>query len=114
MGRTFDESRKAYQNGDGARAKQLSDEGKRHKAEMEALNQQACDWIYHSTTNSHIYKLDTDYLIANNTDLAPNEFDLHGLYVKEAVDRTEQAIQAAQRRGDPSIRLIVGEYVVFA
>ena len=58
---------------------------------------------------SHI-QVDTDYLIANNIDSGPNEVDLHGLYVKEAVERTEQAIQAAQQRGDPSIHLIVGEY----
>ncbi len=110
MGRAFEESRDAYQNGDGARAKQLSDEGRRHKAEMEALNRQACDWIYHGATNSHIHKRDSDSLVANNTDSGPNEIDLHGLYVKEAVERTEQAIQAAQQRGDPSIHLIVGEY----
>lgn len=47
MGRAFEESKRAYEGGDGARAKQLSEEGKRHKAEMEDLNRQACDWIYH-------------------------------------------------------------------
>jgi DNA-nicking Smr family endonuclease len=110
MGRAFEESRDAYQNGDGARAKQLSDEGRRHKAEMEALNRQACDWIYHGATNSHIHKRDSDSLVANNTDSDPNEIDLHGLYVKEAVERTEQAIQAAQRCGYPNVHLIVGDY----
>ncbi|PVF94052.1 DUF1771-domain-containing protein [Serendipita vermifera] len=93
MGRAFEESKRAYEGGDGARAKQLSEEGKRHKAEMEKLNRQASDWIYH----------------ANNTDSAPNEVDLHGLYVKEAIERTEEAIQAAQQRGDPDIHLIVGK-----
>lgn len=93
MGRCFEDSKRAYEGGDGARAKQLSEEGKRHKAEMENLNRQASDWIYH----------------ANNTDSGPNEVDLHGLYVKEAIARTEEAIQAAQQRGDPSIHLIVGK-----
>ncbi|KAG8764543.1 hypothetical protein FS842_008519 [Serendipita sp. 407] len=93
MGRCFEESKRAYENGDGARAKQLSEEGKQHKAEMEHLNKEASDWIYH----------------ANNTDSGPDEVDLHGLYVKEAISRTEQAIQAAQQRGDPSVRLIVGK-----
>lgn len=49
MARAFDESQKAYKGGDGARAKQLSEEGKRHKAEMERLNRQAADWIYYGT-----------------------------------------------------------------
>jgi DNA-nicking Smr family endonuclease len=113
MGYAFNESRKAYQNGDGARAKQLSDEGKRYKAQMEALNRQACDWIYHGTMNSHTQERDADYIIAKNTDSSPNEVDLHGLYVKEAVERTERAIQAAQRHGYSNIHLIVGEYSAF-
>jgi hypothetical protein len=45
-------------------------------------------------------------------DSRPNEIDLHGLNVKEAVERTEQAIQAAQQRGDPSIHRLVGKYLV--
>jgi hypothetical protein len=47
MGQCFEESKRAYSSGDGARAKQLSEEGKRHKAEMERLNREASDWIYH-------------------------------------------------------------------
>jgi len=34
---------------------------------------------------------------------------LHGLYVREAISYTEQAIQAAQTREDPTIHLIVGK-----
>lgn len=110
MGRCFEESKRAYEGGDGARAKQLSEEGKKHKAQMEALHKQASDWIYHgwllwAPSN------DLTYSIANNTDSAPNEIDLHGLYVKEAIARTEQAVQDAQQRGDDSIHLIVGEMV---
>ena len=54
MGRAFEESKRAYESGDGARAKQLSEEGKRHKAEMENLNRQASDWIYHGKTSLHV------------------------------------------------------------
>lgn len=93
MGRAFDGSQQAYKSGDGARAKQLSEEGKRHKAEMEALNQQAADWIYYGKTKALHIRPQADHYIANNTDSAANEVDLHGLYVKEAVERTEQAIQ---------------------
>ena len=46
--------------------------------------------------------------VENNTDSAPGEVDLHGLYVKEAVEYTDRAIQDAQRRGDGEIHLIVG------
>ncbi|CAE6521806.1 unnamed protein product [Rhizoctonia solani] len=93
MARAFDASQEAYQSGDGAKAKELSNEGKRHKAEMERLNKEASDWIFQQV----------------NLDSAPDELDLHGLYVKEAIARTEAAVQAAQSRGDQQIRIIVGK-----
>ncbi|KII92085.1 hypothetical protein PLICRDRAFT_50515 [Plicaturopsis crispa FD-325 SS-3] len=46
---------------------------------------------------------------ARAKELQPGETDLHGLYVKEAIARTDSAIQEARRRGTPSIRLIVGK-----
>lgn len=46
MARCFEESHQAYEGGDGARAKELSNEGKRHKAEMERLNDEASAWIF--------------------------------------------------------------------
>lgn len=46
MGRCFRESQEAYRSGDRARAKELSDKGKLHKAEMEELNRKASEWIY--------------------------------------------------------------------
>lgn len=49
MAKAFEASRRAYENGDGAGAKNLSNEGKRHKAEMERLNQEASDWIFQRT-----------------------------------------------------------------
>ncbi|KAG8980651.1 hypothetical protein FRB90_007574, partial [Tulasnella sp. 427] len=93
MARCFRESQEAYRNGDGGRAKELSTEGKRHQAEMERLNREASDWIFEQ----------------NNLDSAADEVDLHGLYVKEAIDHTEKAILAAQSRGDTQIRVIVGK-----
>lgn len=44
----FEESKRAYAAGDGARAKALSNEGKGHKAQMEELNAEASAWIYAS------------------------------------------------------------------
>lgn len=46
---------------------------------------------------------------ANNEDSGPDEVDLHGLYTAEAITRTEQEIAARQRRGDASVRIIVGK-----
>lgn len=46
MARCFRESQEAYKAGDGARAKELSNEGKRHQSEMERLNNEASQWIF--------------------------------------------------------------------
>ena len=48
MVRCFEESKRAYAAGDGARAKALSNEGKEHKTQMEGLNAEASAWIYAS------------------------------------------------------------------
>lgn len=47
------------------------------------------------------------FLLHLKQDSKPGEIDLHGLYVKEAIARTDQAIQEAQARGDTTIHLIV-------
>jgi DNA-nicking Smr family endonuclease len=49
---------------------------------------------------------------ANNQDSAADELDLHGLYVKEAIRRTDEAIVAAQSRGEGHINVIVGKVCV--
>ncbi|PPQ70695.1 hypothetical protein CVT24_000177 [Panaeolus cyanescens] len=93
MAQCFQKSHEAYSRKDGALAKELSNQGKEHQRQMEQLNHQASDWIFH----------------ANNTDSKPGEVDLHGLYVKEAIERADQAIQDARRRGDNHISFIVGK-----
>ena len=52
MAQCFEESHTAYAAGDGARAKELSNQGKAHKAEMERLNAQASEWIFASASPS--------------------------------------------------------------
>ena len=42
-------------------------------------------------------------------DSQPGEIDLHGLYVKEAIARTEDALDNARRNGEHEIKLIVGQ-----
>jgi len=93
MAHCFEESKREYTSGDRARAKVLSNEGKEHKAKMEELHAEASVWIY----------------AKNNEDSGPGEIDLHGLYVREAIDYTDKAIEAAKRRGDTTINIIVGK-----
>lgn len=93
MAQCFEQSHEAYNRGDGALAKELSNKGKSHQREMEKLNGQASEWIY----------------VENNKDSQPGEIDLHGLYVKEAITYTDRAIQEARSRGDSEIHLIVGK-----
>lgn len=45
---------------------------------------------------------------SNPQDSNPGEIDLHGLYVKEAIAHTDDAIEQAKRKGDSEIHLIVG------
>lgn len=93
MAQCYRQSHEAYQQGQGALAKELSEKGGVHKRRMERLNAEAGAWIFRE----------------NNLDSKPGEVDLHGLYVKEAVMYAEGAIDKAQRRGDSEIRLIVGK-----
>ncbi|KAJ7262267.1 hypothetical protein B0H12DRAFT_1105043 [Mycena haematopus] len=99
MARCFAESHEAYARGDGAGAKQLSNEGKEHQAKMNALNKEASDWIFIGPCT----------LLFEDVDSKPGEIDLHGLYVKEAIDHTDKAIQEAKNRGDSELHLIVGK-----
>ena len=42
-------------------------------------------------------------------DSKPGEVDLHGLYVKEAIAFSEEAIVKAQNWGDAEVQFIVGK-----
>ncbi|KAJ9099982.1 hypothetical protein QFC19_005799 [Naganishia cerealis] len=90
----FEQSQQAYQSGDGARAHELSEKGKEETRKKDQIDDEAEEWIYRE----------------NNTDSPPGTIDLHGLYVKEAIDRTEAAIAQAQRSGQQGeLRFIVGK-----
>ncbi|KAI0268665.1 hypothetical protein BC834DRAFT_866660 [Gloeopeniophorella convolvens] len=93
MARAFEQSHAAYARGDGAGAKELSNEGRAHQREMQRLNEEASAWIFRE----------------NNLDSKPGEIDLHGLYVKEAIAHTDRSIVEARSRGDREIHLIVGK-----
>ncbi|KAK4685551.1 hypothetical protein P7C73_g4596, partial [Tremellales sp. Uapishka_1] len=89
----FAASQQAYQSGDGARAHELSTQGKQHQQRKEQLDDQAQNWIF----------------TENNEQSQAGTIDLHGLYVKEAIEETEKAIQNAQGQGLTTLRVIVGK-----
>lgn len=94
MGRAFRESQEAYERGDGAEAKRLSDKGKALREKRERLHREAANWIYEQ----------------NNKGRTDEEVDLHGLRAEEAVERTEAAVGRAREKGMTELRLIVGAF----
>lgn len=88
------QSRRAYEDGDGARAKALSNEGKAHDAKMREYNRQASEYIFRE----------------NNAPgrVEPDSIDLHGQFVEEAERILEQRIRADQARGQTHLHAIVG------
>ncbi|KAK0646078.1 hypothetical protein B0T16DRAFT_412582 [Cercophora newfieldiana] len=91
----FDRSREAYSRGDGAEAKSLSNQGKRHQAQQEAYNKQASEFIFHENNEPGRVAEDT--------------IDLHGQYVEEAEDILEARIRDAKARGQTHLHVIVGK-----
>ncbi|KAF7783000.1 hypothetical protein Agabi119p4_2376 [Agaricus bisporus var. burnettii] len=88
-----DESKIARDQGNRARARELSSKRTEYSDLMESYHEQASEWIF--------------YQLNRNND--PGEVDLHGLYVKEAIPRVERKLKEARARGAPSIRFIVGQ-----
>ncbi|KAK7428939.1 hypothetical protein QQZ08_004556 [Neonectria magnoliae] len=91
----FQRSRQAYDDGDGARAKELSNEGKAHDAKMDDYNQQASDYIFRANNAPGRVQGDT--------------IDLHGQFVEEAERILEQRIRADQAAGQTHLHAIVGK-----
>ncbi|KAF7562675.1 hypothetical protein G7046_g1435 [Stylonectria norvegica] len=94
-GHCFERSRQAYDAGDGAAAKQLSNEGKSHAAKMDDYNRQACEYIFRA--NNAPGRVEADSI------------DLHGLYVEEAERILETRIREDQARGQNHLHAIVGQ-----
>ncbi|KAH6850117.1 hypothetical protein B0I37DRAFT_105783 [Chaetomium sp. MPI-CAGE-AT-0009] len=91
----FDRAHEAYERGDGAGAKQLSDEGKRHQKKQAEYNKQASEFIFRE----------------NNAPgrIAEDTIDLHGQFVEEAEDILEERIRYAQSTGQSHLHVIVGK-----
>ncbi|KAI1133043.1 DUF1771-domain-containing protein [Nemania abortiva] len=86
-------SHEAYEQGDGAGAKQLSNEGKRHAAKADKLDQEASELIF----------------TANNSNTSGDTIDLHGQYVDEAISILTTRIREDQRNGQSHLHVIVGK-----
>ncbi|GAA6029128.1 hypothetical protein JCM8097_001613 [Rhodosporidiobolus ruineniae] len=93
MAKSFASSKQAYASGNGGAAHDLSQEGKQHQRNKDRYNAEAAEWIYRE----------------NNRTQPAGSIDLHGLYVQEAIDYTEKAIQDARQRGLAELRVIVGK-----
>lgn len=91
--RCFERSKAAYNSGDKAAAKQLSDEGKVHGREMEKWNKAASDYIFRE----------------ENSDQPADTIDLHGQFAEEAEDIVEEAIKMRKQNGERHLRVIVGK-----
>ncbi|KAL7417525.1 hypothetical protein BDY24DRAFT_411501 [Mrakia frigida] len=91
----FERSQQAYQSGNKKAAYELSQEGKRiiRGRRLSLIRRFAQDWIFSQ----------------NNLTQPLGTTDLHGLYVREAVEVAEAEIRKAQGRGDRGIRFIVGK-----
>ncbi|EAW22548.1 Smr domain-containing protein [Aspergillus fischeri NRRL 181] len=91
----FQRSQEAYSNGDGALAKELSEQGKAHGRKMDEYNKQASEFIFRE----------------NNADgrVPADTIDLHGQFVEEAEEILEQRIKYAKAHGQTHLHVIVGK-----
>jgi DNA-nicking Smr family endonuclease len=89
----FQRSQEAYSNGDGALAKELSEQGKAHGRKMDEYNKQASEFI----------------LRENNADgrVPADTIDLHGQFVEEAEEILEQRIKYAKAHGQTHLHVLV-------
>ncbi|KAL2006625.1 hypothetical protein VTN00DRAFT_9293 [Thermoascus crustaceus] len=94
-GSCFERSREAYENGDGALAKELSEQGKAHGRKMEEYNRQASEFIFRENNA--------------NGRVPPDTIDLHGQFVEEAEEILEQRIKYAREHGQTHLHVIVGK-----
>lgn len=85
------QSRRAYDDGDGAAAKQLSNEGKQHGEKMAQYNKQASEFIFRENNAP-----------GRNPD---DTIDLHGQFVEEAEDILEERIRYATRQGQSHLHV---------
>ncbi|PYH64165.1 Smr domain-containing protein [Aspergillus vadensis CBS 113365] len=91
----FQRSQEAYSSGDGAKAKELSEQGKAHGRKMEEYNKQASEFIFRENNANGRVSADT--------------IDLHGQFVEEAEEILEERIKYAKAHGQDHLHVIVGK-----
>ncbi|OJJ62753.1 hypothetical protein ASPSYDRAFT_55513 [Aspergillus sydowii CBS 593.65] len=94
-GNCFQRSQEAYASGDGAAAKELSEQGKAHGRKMDEYNRQASEFIFKENNAPGRVEADT--------------IDLHGQFVEEAEDILEERIKYARSHGQNHLHVIVGK-----
>ncbi|KAI0910293.1 DUF1771-domain-containing protein [Ustulina deusta] len=93
--RCMEHAHEAYERGDGATAKQLSNEGKRHAAKADGYFEEASDIIFKANNPDNPDTSDT--------------IDLHGQYVAAAEQLVEDRIHKDQQKGKTHLHVIVGK-----
>lgn len=89
----YERSKAAYAKGDGALAKKLSEEGKKHQKLMEEAHKKASDAAFKE----------------KNASRGLDEIDLHGLRKKEAIAKLEERLSACEKARVTKLRIITGK-----
>ena len=92
MSDCFERAKKAYESGDGALSKQLSEEGKQHQELMKKYQQESANTMF-----EHL-----------NKDKGDLEIDLHGQYVDNAMDFLKKRIEKLRGEKQPKLTIIYG------
>ncbi|KAG1813739.1 hypothetical protein EV424DRAFT_1416248, partial [Suillus variegatus] len=92
MGKCFKERNEAKARNDQQRARELTQRGEAHRANMMLLDKEASAKIFQENNQNR-----------------RNEVELHGLYVSEAESYFDISVQEAQDREESSLRVIVGK-----
>lgn len=92
-GELLSQSQAAWNSGDKAAAKVLSEQGKAEGAAMEKANAEAAELYFNDNNKKH----------------DEGTIDLHGLYVEEAIDRLEQRLTSCQKNGRAQLIIIFGK-----
>lgn len=86
-------AQRAYDSGKKEEASQLSKEAASHRTKADQLNGEAAQFVFR----------------ANNADSGPDEIDLHGLFVREALSALDYRIAAGIRQNETHLDVIVGK-----
>jgi len=92
MSECFDNSKKAFDEGNGALAKQLSEEGKQHQEQMKKYQKESADTMFETL----------------NKEKGELEIDLHGQYVDFAMEFLLKRIETLRNKGIKQLTIIYG------